>query len=104
MRVGVGDSSAYASARGCNSGEGVNRRDADALSEGSEGPARLRCASAYGVTNNRRPADACGREWGKGRVRGRVGVTDACGAMERGIGGNGTGCRREPTSYVLYVR
>ena len=58
--LNFGDSSAYASARGCNSGEGVNRRDADALSEGSEGPARLRCASAYGVTNNRRPADACG--------------------------------------------
>ena len=57
--LNFGDSSAYASARGCNSGEGVNRRPADASSEGSECPARLRCASAYGVTNNRRPADAC---------------------------------------------
>ena len=57
--LNFGDSSAYASARGCNSGEGVNRRPTDASSEGSGGPARLCCASAYGVTNNRRPADAC---------------------------------------------
>ena len=62
--LNFGDSSAYASARGCNSGEGVNRRPTDALSEGSGGPARLRCASAYGVTNNRRPTDACGGEDG----------------------------------------
>ena len=83
---GLRGDSAYASSRGCNSGEGVNRRPADATSGGSEGPARLRCASAYGVTNNRRPADACAGEDGP-RLEtaatmgdgGRARATDVCG-------------------------
>ena len=88
--LNFGDSSAYASARGCNSGEGVNRRPADACAGGSESPARLRCASAYGVTNNRRPADACAGEEGTrletaatmgdgGGVGAAGGCVDGCG-------------------------
>ena len=88
--LNFGDSSAYASARGCNSGEGVNRRPADACAGGSGSPARLRCASAYGVTNNRRPADACAGEEGTrletaatmgdgGGVGAAGGCVDGCG-------------------------
>ncbi len=85
--LNFGDSSAYASARGCNSGEGVNRRPTDALSEGSGGPARLRCASAYGVTNNRRPADAC---------------AGACGTRLEtgGAMGDGSGARLETAATM----
>ena len=85
--LNVGDSSAYASARGCNSGEGVNRRPTDALSEGSGGPARLRCASAYGVTNNRRPTDAC---------------AGACGTRLEtgGAMGDGSGARLETAATM----
>ncbi len=92
--LNFGDSSAYASARGCNSGEGVNRRDADALSEGSEGPARLRCASAYGVTNNRRPADACGGACGT-RLETGGAMGDGDGARDGGDCGGEGGTRLE---------
>ena len=44
--LNFGDSSAYASARGCNSGEGVNRRPADACA-GGEGT-RLETAATMG--------------------------------------------------------
>ena len=87
--LNFGDSSAYASARGCNSGEGVNRRPADAPTGGSEDPARLRCASAYRVTNNRRPADACaGGEGTRLETAATMGDGDGAGAA----GGCVDGC------------
>ena len=111
--LNFGDSSAYASARGCNSGEGVNRRPTDALSEGSGSPARLRCASAYGVTNNWRDADACAGGEGTrletaatmgdgGGMRLETGdnMGDGGGAAKVGLNGGGT---PPPLRCTLYI-
>ena len=123
--LNFGDSSAYASARGCDTGEGVNRRPTDAPSGESESPARLRCASAYGVTNNRRPADACAGGEGTrletaatmgdgGGVGAAGGCVDGCGmrletgdnmgdgvgAAKVGLNGGGT---PPPLRCTLYI-
>ena len=101
--LNFGDSSAYASARGCNSGEGVNRRPADAPSVGSGGPARLRCASAYGVTNNLRPQDACaGAGAGACGTRLEAGgaMGDGSGARDGGDCGGACGTRLETAATM----
>ena len=96
--LNFGDS-AYASSRGCNSGEGVNRRPTDAPSGGSENPARLRCVSAYGVTNNRRPSDACAGA-GAPRLETAATMGDGVGAAKVGLNGGGT---PPPLYCTLYI-
>lgn len=79
----------------------VNRRPADAITEGSCSPARLAALRRTGlriIGVLRTPAGASG---GNGRLRGNGAGVGGNGA---GVGGNGAGCRREPTGYVLYVR
>ena len=81
----------------------VNRRPADAITEGSCSPARLAALRRTGlriIGVLRTPAGVRRARGWKPRLLREMGLV--CGS---GVPVSiGAGCRREPTGYVLYVR